>query len=269
MAAGLSATVPPCFQGAGDVRVPDSTRATRSNQLLAGLPQRLRHRLLERFEPVELRLAEVLCTSGERMPYVYFPIHSFVSLIAPLAGHVGLEVGLVGDEGMVGSSLVLGIETAPVHALVQGAGTAWRMDATALLKELSHSPPLRQLLNRYQYVTQTQLAQTAACTRFHLVEARLARWLLMTRDRAHADRFYITHAFLSHMLGVRRAGITRAAVALRKRKLIHYSRGVLTVLDGHGLEQAACSCYTTLKDDYTRVLGTLAPPGRYRTASRP
>jgi CRP-like cAMP-binding protein len=197
------------------------------------------------------------------MPYVYFPIQSFVSLIAPLEGHVGLEVGLVGDEGMVGSSLLLGVEAAPMDALVQGAGSAWRMATPALLKELSRSPPLRQLLNRYLYVTLTQLAQTAACTRFHLVEARLARWLLMTRDRAHDDKFYITHAFLSHMLGVRRAGITRAAVALRKRKLIHYSRGVLTVVDGDGLERSACSCYMTLKNDYTRVLGKLAPPGRY------
>ena len=243
--------------------MPDSARSSTGNQLLAGLPQPLRQRLLGRFEPVELRLAEVLCTSGEHMPYVYFPTHSFVSLIAPLDGHVGLEVGLVGDEGMVGSSLVLGIAAAPMHALVQGAGSAWRMEAGELVKELSRSPPLRQVLNRYLFVTVTQLAQTAACTRFHLVEARLARWLLMTRDRAHTDRFYITHDFLSHMLGVRRAGITRAAVALRKRKLIHYSRGVLTVVDGAGLEQVACSCYATLKNDYTRVLGKLAPPGRY------
>jgi CRP-like cAMP-binding protein len=240
---------------AGDIWVPDSTRSTAGNQLLAGLPQLLRRRLQGRFEPVELRLAEVLSTSGERMRYVYFPTHSFVSLIAPLNGHVGLEVGLVGDEGMVGISLMLGVEVAPVTALVQGAGPAWRMEATGFLRELGRSPPLRQILNRYLYVTLTQLAQTAACTRFHLVEARLARWLLMTRDRAHADEFYITHAFLSHMLGVRRAGITRAAVALRKRNLIDYSRGMLTVVDGNGLERAACSCYTTLKNDYTRILG--------------
>jgi CRP-like cAMP-binding protein len=231
--------------------------------LLAGLPQLLHRRLLGRFEPVELRLTEVLCGSGERMRYVYFPTTSFVSLIAPLDGHAGLEVGLVGDEGMVGISLMLGIEAAPVTALVQGAGAAWRMETTDFLKELSRSPPLREILNRYLYVTLTQLAQTAACTRFHLVEARLARWLLMTRDRAHADEFYITHAFLSHMLGVRRAGITRAAVALRKRNLIDYSRGVLTVIDGNGLEQVACSCYTTLKHDYTRILGKLATPAGY------
>jgi CRP-like cAMP-binding protein len=243
--------------------VPDSKRSTTGNQLLAGLPLPLRQRLLGRFEPVELRLAEVLCTSGERMPYVYFPTHSFVSLIAPLNGHTGLEVGLVGDEGMVGISLVLGIEAAPMHALVQGAGAAWRMESGALLKELTRSPPLRQVLNRYLYVTLTQLAQTAACTRFHLVEARLARWLLMTRDRAHANNFYITHAFLSHMLGVRRAGITRAAGALQKRNLIHYRRGVLTVVDEVGLERVACSCYATLKSDYIRMFGKLAASGRH------
>lgn len=242
--------------------MPDSSQSTTGNQLLAGLPQPLRERLLERFEPVELQLAQVLCTSGERMRYAYFPTRSFISLIAPLEGHAGLEVGLVGNEGMVGISLMLGIEAAPMHALVQGAGAAWRMESGALLNELRRSPALQQLLNRYLYVTLTQLAQTAACTRYHLVEARLARWLLMTRDRAHADEFYITHTFLSQMLGVRRAGITRAAVALRDRRLIRYSRGVLTVLDGDGLEESACSCYAASKDDYARVLGKPGSPRR-------
>jgi CRP-like cAMP-binding protein len=240
--------------------VPDSTQSTRGNQLLAGLPEPLRRRLLARSEPVELHLSEMLCRSGERMRYVYFPTRSIVSLIAPLDAHAGLEVGLVGDEGMVGISLMLGIEAAPADALVQGAGGAWRMEAATLLGELKRSPPLRQLLNRYLYVTLTQLAQTAACTRFHLVETRLARWLLMTRDRAHADEFHITHEFLSHMLGVRRAGITRAAVALRQRNLIDYSRGLLTVIDGEGLQRAACSCYATLNINYTRALGKLAMP---------
>ena len=242
--------------------MPDSSQSTTGNQLLAGLPQPLRERLLERFEPVELQLAQVLCTSGERMRYAYFPTRSFISLIAPLEGHAGLEVGLVGNEGMVGISLMLGIEAAPMHALVQGAGAAWRMESGALLNELRRSPALQQLLNRYLYVTLTQLAQTAACTRYHLVEARLARWLLMTRDRAHADEFYITHTFLSQMLGVRRAGITRAAVALRDRRLIRYSRGALTVLDGDGLEESACSCYAASKDDYARVLGKPGSPRR-------
>lgn len=244
--------------------MPDSNQSTTGNQLLAGLPPRLRKRLLGRSEPIELRLSEVLHTSGERMRYVYFPTDSFVSLIAPLDGLAGLEVGLVGNEGMVGISLILGVAAAPTHALVQGAGAAWRMESAVLLKELARSPPLRQLLNHYLYVTLTQLAQTAACTRFHLLEARLARWLLMTRDRAHNDRFYITHEFLSHMLGVRRAGITRAAVELRKRNLIQYSRGVLTVIDGVGLERLACSCYATLKRDYIRAFGKLLSPRRRR-----
>jgi CRP-like cAMP-binding protein len=235
--------------------VPDSNRSTTGNQLLAGLPRALRERLLERSESVELRVAQVLSTCGERMRYVYFPSNSFISLITPLEGHAGLEVGLVGDEGMVGISVILGIQAAPVQALVQGAGAAWRMESGALLKELRSSPPLKLLLDRYLYITLTQLAQNAACARFHLVEARLARWLLMTRDRAHADEFYITHTFLSYMLGVRRAGITRAAVALRKRRLIRYSRGVLTVIDRDGLEKAACSCYATIKNDYARALG--------------
>ncbi len=243
--------------------MPNSVRSAAGNHLLAGLSPPLRRRLLGRSEAVELHSSEILCRSGERMLYAYFPTESFISLIAPLDGHVGLEVGLVGDEGMVGISLMLGVGVAPVDALVQGAGAAWRMDAAVFLKELGNSPPLRKLLNRYLFVTLTQLAQTAACTRFHLLEARLARWLLMTRDRAHADEFHITHAYLSLMLGVRRAGITRAAGALRQRNLIQYSRGILTVIDSSGLEDAACSCYGTLKNDYTRVLGKLSPSGAY------
>jgi CRP-like cAMP-binding protein len=235
--------------------VPDAAHSATGNQLLTGLPQPLRNRLLGRLEPVELRLEQVLSRPGERARHVFFPTHSFISLIVPLDGHAGLEVGLVGDEGMVGIASALGIAVEPMHALVQGAGEALRMEAAAFIHEIKRSRPLQTLLNRYLYVTLIQLAQSGACTRFHLVEARLARWLLMTRDRAHADEYYITHEFLSHMLGVRRAGITSAAGALRNRNLIHYNRGVLTIIDGPGLEAAACSCYTTLKNDYARMLG--------------
>jgi CRP-like cAMP-binding protein len=155
---------------------------------------------------------------------------------------------------MVGTSMILGVDISQLRALVQGAGVAWRMDAATFSRELTGNAALLRGLKRYLYVTVTQLAQTAACTRFHVVEARLARWLLMTRDRAHSNEFYITHEFLAYMLGVRRSGITQAAKSLQDLQLIRYRRGNIAIIDEPGLEAAACSCYATDTQTYASVL---------------
>lgn len=221
------------------------------NRLIEALPAMDRDHLLANCEHVELSFTDVLYRSGERITHVYFPTGSFISLVTPIDKNANLEVGLVGNEGMVGLTIMLGIDIAPFQALVQGGGTALRMAVPVFRSELAHMPVLQQKLNSYLYVLISQIAQTAACTRFHLVEARLARWLLMTSDRAHSDHFHITHAFLAYMLGVRRVGITKAANSLLHKDLISYQRGAINILDHTGLEAASCSCYKVDNQTYT------------------
>ena len=228
--------------------------ATVENHLIESLPRKDRLRLLALCEPVQLVLAEVLCHPGKPTRHVYFPVEGFISLVAQIDGKPVLEVGMVGREGMLGAQVALGVVTAPLHALVQGSGTAWRIDTKAFLGELARSEALQRGLNRYLYVLMVQLAASAACLRFHQIGPRLARWLLMSQDRAHADSFHVTQEFLAYMLGVRRVGITAAASALQRTGLIEYHRGELTVLDRGGLEAAACACYATDQRTYAELL---------------
>jgi Crp-like helix-turn-helix domain len=224
------------------------------NHLIELLPHKDRQALLKIAETVQLNQSHVLGEPGAPTRYVYFPIDGFISLVTVIDGKPVLEVGMVGREGMWGAHVALGVVTQPLHSLVQGRGSAWRIAIKPFRRELRSLPTLQRVLNRYVYVLMGQMASSAACLRFHEVEPRLARWLLMMEDRAHSNNFAVTHEFLAYMLGVRRVGITTAAGALQKKGLIEYKRGQVTVLDRKGLIAVTCGCYTTDSKAYAALL---------------
>ena len=223
-----------------------------ANRLISELPRKVSKPLLLSCETVQLEFGAILAERGDQIKHIYFPLSSFISLVTPLKGHPALEMGIIGNEGIYGASVVLGVTTAPMRAVVQGSGTALRMETRQFQRLNRDSPALLRIMNRYVYVTMAQLARTAACNHFHEIEPRLARWLLMTHDRAHADHFHLTHEFLADMLGVRRSGITVAAGALQAKKLIGYTRGEISILDRAGLEAASCECYEVVNEDYAQ-----------------
>jgi len=218
-----------------------------ANQLLAVLPRRAYQEILRRLEPVMLEFGDVLYGPREAIRHVYFPTGCMVSLLSLVEGHQALEVGMVGSEGMVGIPLALGVAVSPVRALVQGPGAALRMTSAHFLNDLRRTPLLQRAVSRYTYDLMAQVTQTAACNRFHQVEARLARWLLMTQERVGSNRFRLTQEMLGDMLGVLRVAVTNAAGALQRRKIIRYSRGEISILDPKALEAVACSCYQIVK----------------------
>jgi CRP-like cAMP-binding protein len=224
-----------------------------TNHLIELLPEKDRLSLLAIAQPIELVMAEVLAEPGQAISYVYFPTEGSISLVALIDGHPGLEVAMVGSEGMLGGHLCLGVSASPLRAQVRHAGAAWRIGVTAFCAELALSGTLQHYLHRYLYVLFKQQARSVACLHFHLIGPRMARWLLMSQDRAHSDSFYVTHEFLAQMLGVRRTGITEAAVALQRSGLIDYHRGHLKVLNRLGLESAACNCYGADQANYAEL----------------
>lgn len=231
-----------------------------SNLLLGCLPATVRQRIRQRGDIVHLNFGEILCEPDGNYKHVYFPTSGFISLVSTIGKHPPLEMGLIGNEGMLGVTMVLGVAAAPLRGVVQGEGSALRLSAQHLGAEVRRSAPLARTLSRYLYVLMAQLTQTAGCTRFHEIESRLSRWLLMTHDRAHSDHFHLTHQFLADMLGVQRSAITIAAGGLQSRKLIRYTRGEITILNRRGLENTACECYEAVIRDYAQVFGSAPSP---------
>ena len=223
------------------------------NQLLASLPKKEYQALQGHLTEVPLVFEEFLHRPHMAISDVYFPNSGVVSLVAGVNERSTLEVGLVGNEGMVGLSVFMGLATPLNHAVVQGAGSAMKMKATAFRKECTKGGSLTRLLLRYSHSIFTQISQSAVCNQLHSIDARLSRWLLMTHDRMGNDEFQITQEFLSNMLGVRREGVNKAAGDLQKRGLIRYRRGRLTIMDRRGLEATSCGCYQIIIDETTHI----------------
>lgn len=223
------------------------------NRLLEGLPAGELAEIHRHCEPVELVFGDSLIESGQPCSHVYFPLTGFISLLMAVDGHRPMELGMIGNEGMLGVTLILGIDHAPLSGVVQGSGSALRMSASHFRYAILTSPTWLSTLNRYLYVLSAQVALGGPCSHFHEVQPRLARWLLMTHDRAHADHFHLTHLFLAEMLGVQRSAITIAAGALQERGIISYARGEIQVLSRKKLEAASCECYRVSVQDYERL----------------
>ena len=225
-----------------------------SNRLIDSLPQPVRARLRRSAEDVELPSGAVLHDAGTPLSHGYFPRSGFISLMTTIDAHKPLELGLIGNEGMLGATMVLDVGAVPMRGVVQGSGSAWRLTAAQLRREMDASPVLTGMLRRYLYFSLLLLARNSACLCFHRVDARLARLLLMTHDRTHTDHFRLTHGFLADMLGVRRSAVTLAAGALQRRQIIRYNRGQISVLSRAKLETESCTCYAAGVEAYGQWL---------------
>ena len=223
-----------------------------ANQLLSALPRKDYQGLRRHLEEIPLIFEEIIYSPDVLISDVYFPNSGIVSLLAGINERSTLEVGLVGSEGMVGLAVFLGVNASLNRAVVQGAGSAMKMKASAFRTQCNHSSVFSRIMQRYSHSVLTQVTQSAVCNQFHSVDARLARWLLMTHDRMGGDEFQVKQQFLSNMLGVRREAVSMAAGDLQKRKLIRYTRGHLKVLDRAGLEATSCGCYEIMKQESSR-----------------
>jgi len=230
-----------------------SPRPQNENHILSALPPEDYERLAAHLEPVKLPHGQILYESGGSMEYAYFPINMMISLLSQMSDGGSVEVGLVGFEGMLGIPLLLGVDKSPHQAMAQIPDGALRVKAEVIRREFKRGGALGDLLLRFTEAMILQISQVAACNRVHTVEERLARWLLMTRDRTASDELELTQEFLAMMLGCRRAGVTTAAITLQGAGVIRYSRGHITILDKPGLEALACECYSVVKAEFDRI----------------
>ena len=237
-------------------QVPDPKRV--ANQVLATLSPQDYRRIEAQLELVTLDFGQVLYEPGKPIRHVYFPIDCLISLLTAVDKRRTLEVGMVGNEGMAGMPFILGIGVSGVRAIVQGKGTALRMGSAPFRIEFDRNAALQNALYRYTYALMAQISQTAACNRFHDAEARLSRWLLMTRDRVDSDEFLLTHEFLAHMLGVRRTTVSLSAHALQTAGLIRYARGKIKIVNREGLKESACECYEVIREHIDRAVPPLS-----------
>src|SRR6202171_2801073 len=230
-------------------------KEAQGNHPLAALPREELERMGPNLQPVSLALGKVIYESGEQMDYVYFPTTSHISLLYTMIDGSTAEMGLVGQEGIVGIALFMGGETTPNRAMVQGGGEAFRMKSKAMLDEFKRGGEFQHLLLRYTQALITQISQTAVCNRLHSVEQRLCRWLLLSHDRVKSDDLLMTQEFISNMLGVRREGVTVAAARLQEAGMISYVRGHIIILDREQLLAHVCECYQVVKAEHKRLMG--------------
>ncbi|MGL5631653.1 MAG: Crp/Fnr family transcriptional regulator [Azovibrio sp.] len=226
----------------------------RINQLLSALPETEWQRWLSQLEWVQMPLGQVLCESGDKLSHVYFPTTAIVSLLYVMENGASAEIAVVGYEGIVGVSLFMGGDSTPSRAVVQSAGEGFRLKAGILKEEFNQAGPVMHLLLRYTQALITQTAQTAVCNRHHSLDQQLCRWLLLSLDRLTNNELVMTQELIANMLGVRREGVTEAALKLQKAGLIRYARGHISVLDRQGLEKRTCECYVVVKKEYDRLL---------------
>jgi CRP-like cAMP-binding protein len=226
----------------------------KQNRLIDALPEAEWRRWLPQLEAIEMPLGQVLYESGRALSHVYFPTTAIVSLLYVMEDGASAEIAVVGNEGVVGISLFMGGESTPSRAVVQSAGQGYRLDAQAIKGEFNRSGPVMHLMLRYTQALITQMAQTAVCNRHHSLDQQLCRWLLLSLDRLHGNQLVMTQELIANMLGVRREGVTEAALKLQTAGLIRYARGRITVLDRPGLEARTCECYAVVKKEYDRLL---------------